>query len=256
MSRIHCDYWIGHHTGTHINLYSAYAHRPLLFRCFRCCRCCAAAATASQPVSSTNHFHATPVESGYLVGSCGVATILPTTRCQSDRTVPESSGLISKGVWFEDLLLINCDCGRQFDPIAVWDAVPEPPSGATLDRTAGSISVVRSCSSLLIISQRSPDLHIYAPLATFSPSYSKSLSTVVFQILIAPHVISTRTGCCASNIRHVRGRSSKGIVLWDWYNTPVWLFTISSWPPLVSVTLACRYYLTATAAWNSSSCLW
>ena len=85
ISRIHCDCWTGHHTGTHINLYSAYAHRPLLFRCFRCCRCCAAAATASQPVSSTIHFHATPVESRYcLVGSCGVAAILPTTRRQSD----------------------------------------------------------------------------------------------------------------------------------------------------------------------------
>ena len=39
--------------------------------------------------------------------------------------------------------------------------------------TAGSISVVPSCSSLLIISQRSSELHIYAPLEMFSSSYSE-----------------------------------------------------------------------------------
>ena len=76
---IHGSCWIGHHMRTLINLYSAYAHWPSLFRRFRCCGCCAAAATASQPVSSAI-LHAPPVESGHwLIGSRGVAIALPTT---------------------------------------------------------------------------------------------------------------------------------------------------------------------------------
>ena len=38
------------------------------------------------------------------------------------------SDIISKDVL--SLLLTNCGCGRQLDPCAVWDVVPEPPSAA------------------------------------------------------------------------------------------------------------------------------
>ena len=56
ISWIYCDCWIVHHTGAHINLYSAHAHRSLLkLRCFRCCGCCAAAAGSPQPVSIPWH---------------------------------------------------------------------------------------------------------------------------------------------------------------------------------------------------------
>ena len=79
---------------------------------------------------------------------------------------------------------------------------------ATPERSAGSISVVSSCSSLLIISQRSPESHIYAPLETFSlQTQSPSQQSC---LLIVPHVISTRTGCRSSSIRYVRGRSPEG----------------------------------------------
>ena len=61
--------------------------------------------------------------------------------------VPESSGVISKNVLFANLLLSNCDCGRQFDLYAAWDTVPELPDAK---RGTGSISVVPSCSLLLI----------------------------------------------------------------------------------------------------------
>ena len=73
----------------------------------------------------TIHFHATPVESvHWLVGSHGVATILPTTLMTSHNwkislcAVPESSVVVSKVVWSE----------RQFDPCAVWHSVPDPSS--------------------------------------------------------------------------------------------------------------------------------
>ena len=33
-------------------------------------------------------------------------------------------------ILFESLVVINCNCGSQFDHCAVWDAVPEPPCAA------------------------------------------------------------------------------------------------------------------------------
>ena len=129
------------YTGVLINLYYACTHRPSLkCRCFRCCGRCAAAARAPQFLSSVN-FHATPVEWGYcLIGSHGVAIILPKTLATNHQrdlnweiplyVVPKSSGLVSKGVWFENHLLSNCACGRPFYPCAAQDVVPGLPSAA------------------------------------------------------------------------------------------------------------------------------
>ena len=56
ISWIYCDCWIGHHTGTHVNLYSAYAYQPLL-KC-RCCECCAVSSMLlllNQKMDSLDH---------------------------------------------------------------------------------------------------------------------------------------------------------------------------------------------------------
>ena len=71
----------------------------------------------------------------------------------------------------DSLIWSSCSLGHSYR--ATWCC-------ATPERTAGSVSVVSSCSWLLIIiSQPSPESHTYAPLETFCPSYSKSLLTVV-----------------------------------------------------------------------------
>ena len=205
---MHCDCWIGHHTSTLINLYSAYAHRPSFFRWFRCCGCCAAAATASQPVSSAI-LHAPPVESGHwLVGSRGVTIILPTTSTTKNqphlnweislRPLCPFHVIVTVG---DSLIWSSCSLGHSSRAIQCH---------ATPKRTAGSISVVSSCSPLLINSQRSPESHIYAPLGTFSlQTQSPSQQSC---LLIVPHVISTRTGCSASSIRCVRVRSPRALL--------------------------------------------
>ena len=85
------------------------------------------------------HFRATPIESGHwLVGSCGIAIILPTTlttRRQSDLQWEISlcalcPNLVSSVRICFSLLLSNCDCGKQSNHRTVCDAVPEPPSAA------------------------------------------------------------------------------------------------------------------------------
>ena len=67
-------------------------------------------------LSSVIHSHATPG----LVGSRGVAIVLPTTLTTSNQSylrnitlyaVPDSSDIV-KDVLFESLLPSNCDCGR------------------------------------------------------------------------------------------------------------------------------------------------
>ena len=110
--------------------------------------------------------------------------------------VSESSSVVSNDVLSESLLPTNCDYGRQFDPCAVWDAVPEPPSA-----TRQLSEPLDLCSSLLIISRRSPELHIYAPLETFCPSYSKSLSTVVSTHCFSCHLNKNRLRCKQHQMR-------------------------------------------------------
>ena len=150
---MHCACWIGHHTGTHVNLHSSYAHRSSLkFRCCECCGCCAAAAGTPQPISSVIHSHATPG----LVGSRSVAIVLLTTLTTSNQSYLDWEIslctlfpilLISLRLSYLRVFFLAIVTVGEFDPCRAWGAVPEPPSAA---RQLSELLIYFGCDWLFV----------------------------------------------------------------------------------------------------------
>ena len=173
---------------------------------------------ASQPVSSAI-LHATPVESGRcLVGSRGVAIILPTTL-----TTKHQLHLIwqlSPSTQCPFQVIVTVGDGLIWSSWSLGRSSRATQCRGTTERTAGSISVISSCSSLLINSQRSPESYIYIHLLRRSLfKLIVPLNSCVYLLFLMSSQ-QEQTVVQAASDAYVAAHP-RGIALWDQCNTSV-----------------------------------